>query len=104
MNESVINIGIFVTYGLIGLAAALVILSAIYRLVVNFKKAKNGLIGLAVLLVVLLIGYLLSTNEVYDGIGPNVSQLIGGGITATMILIGLGLVAAVFTEIYKLIR
>ena len=104
MNESIIDIGIFVAGGLIVLAALLVILSAFFRLFVNFRKAKTGLIGLAALLVVLVVGYLLSTNEVYENVGPTVSQLIGGGITATMNLIGIGLVAAVFTEIYKLIR
>jgi hypothetical protein len=104
MNETVIDIGIIATQILIGLAAAAVVISAIFQLISNFKKAKGGLIGLAALLVIIFVSYLLSTNETYETVGPNVSQLIGGGINATMALIGIGLLAAVFTEIYKLFR
>ena len=104
MNETVIDIGIILTYVLIGLAAAVVILFALFQLITNFKRARAGLIGLGALLLVLFISYLFSTNEPYETVSPGVSQLIGGGINATMALIGIGLLAAIFTEIYKLIR
>lgn len=107
MNESVINTAIIVTYVLLGLAALFAILGPLVQLFTNFKKARTALIGIASLVIVILIGYGLSTNEIYDGVnyvGPTGSQWIGGGIRATMILIGMGVVAAVFTEIYKLVR
>lgn len=106
MNENIIDIGIIVTFILIGLAAAAVVLSAIYHLITNFKSARGGLVGLAVLVIILFISYSVSTNEAYEAldVGPTASQWIGGGITATMVLIGLAIVAAVFTEVYKLFR
>jgi hypothetical protein len=104
MSETVINIGIVATFVLLGLAALLVIVFAILQLFANFKKAKGGLIGLAALALILFLSYLMSTSEAYETVGPVTSQWIGGGITATFILIGLAFLAAVFTEVYKLIR
>ena len=107
MNESVINTAIIVTYILLALAALFAIVGPMVQLFTNFKKAKAALIGIVVLVVVLLIGYSISTNEIYESpnyVGPAASQWIGGGIRATMILVGMGVVAAVYTEIAKLIR
>ncbi len=106
MNEAIIDTGIIVTYVLLGLAALSAVLFSIYHLIMQFKKAKGALIGFAVLIIVLLIGYSMATNEVYEGfaVSPNASQWIGGGINATMILIGLGIVAAIYTEVSKLVR
>ncbi len=104
MNESLINIGMYVTYGLLGLAALSAILFSIFHMFGNIRKAIPALIGLGALLVVILFSYSISTSEAYPDATPTVSQWIGGGITATMILIGLGLLAAVFTEIYKYFR
>ncbi len=106
MNETILNIGFYITYGLVAIAAISVILFPIFFFIQDIRKAKGALIGLAVLAAVLLFSYFISTNETYEGfnVSPMASQWIGGGITATMILIGLGLVAAVFTEVYKLFR
>ena len=106
MNETVIDTAIIVTFILIGLAALFAILGPMVQLFTNFKKAKNALIGIVVLVVILLIGFSLSTNEVYEGfnVTSTQSQWIGGAIRSTMILIGLGVVAAVFTEVSKLFR
>ena len=104
MNESVINIGMFVTYGLLGIAALTAIIFPVIQMFWNFRKAIPALIGIGVLVVIVLFSYAISTNEVYENAGPNVSQWVGGGITATMILVGMCIVAAVFTEVYKLFR
>ncbi len=106
MNENIIDIAIIVTYVLAGLAAAAIVLSAIFHLITNFKSARGGLIGLAVLILILFFSYSISSNEAYEAmnVGPTVSQWVGGGITATMILIGLAFVAAIFTEVLKFFR
>jgi hypothetical protein len=106
MNETVIDTAIVVTYILIGIAAVSAVIFPIFNLVSNFKRAKGALIGVVVLAVVLIVGYSLSTNEIYQGfnVTPAQSQWIGGAIKATMILIGMAVVAAVYTEISKLIR
>jgi hypothetical protein len=48
----------------------------------------------------------MATNELYEGfsVSPFASQLIGGGINATMILVGLAFLAAVYTEVAKFFK
>jgi len=104
MNESVIDIGIYVTYGLLAVAAVSAILASIIQMVGNFKKAIPALIGIAVLVIIVLVSYSTSTNEAYENATPTVSQWVGGGIKATYVLVGLALVSAVFTEVYKYFR
>lgn len=108
MNETVINAGIVIAYILLGLATLVAIVGPMIQLVTNFKNARTTLLGIAVLVVILFIGYSFATNEVYEGsgfsVGPMASQWIGGGIIATMILIGLAILTAVFTEIAKFFK
>lgn len=104
MNESVINLGMYVTYGLLIIAALTAVIFPIIQMFWNFRKSIPALIGVAALVIIVLISYSVSTNEVYENAGPNVSQWVGGGITATMVLIGLAVVSAIFTEVYKLFR
>lgn len=104
MSEQVINIAIIIAYILVGLAALAVIGFSIYQLFANFSKAKNGLIGVGILALIVYISYLTSTSEVYENAGPTVSQWVGGGITATFVLVALAFLAAIFTEVYKFFR
>jgi hypothetical protein len=105
-NETLINVGLYVTYGLIGLAVLASVIFPIIFFFRDFRKAKTTLIGLVALVAILLFSYAISTNEAYEAmnVSPNVSQWVGGGITATMILIGLGLLMAIFTEVFKFFR
>jgi hypothetical protein len=104
MNESIINVSIIVAYVLLGLAALVAIVGPLVQLFTNFKGARTALLGIVVLVVILIIGYSLSTNEAYDTVGPVASQWIGGGIRATMILIGLAILAAIYTEVAKFFK
>ncbi len=104
MNETVINIGMFVTYGLLVIAGLAAIIFPVIQMFSNFRKAIPTLIGIGILILILLFSYSISSAEVYEDAGPRVSQWVGGGITATMILIGLGLLSAIFSEIYKYFR
>ena len=106
MNETLINIAIYVTYALVGIAVIASVIFPVIFFIQDIRKARGALIGIAVLAIVILISWSISTNEAYEAfnVGPAASQWIGGGITATMILIGMGLLAAVFTEVYKFFR
>jgi hypothetical protein len=104
MNESIINASIIVAYVLLGLAALVAIVGPIIQLFSNFKGARTALMGIVILVVILFIGYSMSTNETYENAGPVVSQWIGGGIRGTMILIGLAILAAVYTEVAKFFK
>lgn len=104
MSETIINIGIIAAYVLLGLAALVAIVGPMVQLVGNFKSAVTTLAGIVVLVAILLIGYAMATNETYENAGPVASQWIGGGIIATMILIGLAILTAIFTEIAKFFK
>lgn len=108
MSDALINTGLIAAYVLLGLAAIAAIGFSIFHLILNFNKAKNALIGMAILLVVFFIGFSIATSEVYADVaipvGEGASKIIGGGIHTTFILIGLAIVAAVFTEVSKLFR
>ena len=104
MNESVINIAMFVTYGLLAIAALAALIFSIVHMVGNIRKAVPTLIGIGALVVIILFSYAIATSEAYETATPTVSQWVGGGIHATMILIGLGVLAAIFTEVSKYFR
>ncbi len=104
MNEEIINIGMYVTYGLVVIAAIAAVVFPIIQMFGNIRKAIPALLGVGVLAIIVLISFFMSTNEPYENATPVVSQWVGGGITATMILVGLGLISAVFTEVYKFFR
>ena len=109
MSDTLINIGLILGYVLLGLAALAAVLFSIFQLIVNFKKAKGALIGIVALLVVFFIGYSLATSELYLNVAipvasGTVSRIIGGAINATFLLIGLALIASVYTEVSKLFR
>lgn len=107
--ESIANIGIIVAYILIAFAVLSLFGFALFQMVTNFKRAKNGLIGLVVLLAVFCVAVLVSPADqgpLYEkfSIGPLGSQIIGGGLFTTYALI-LGVIAAgVYTEVAKWFR
>lgn len=106
MNETIINIGIYVTYFLIAVAVILTVFFSIFHIVQNLGKAKGALLGILFLVVIFVIAYFLSTSEVYPkfNIGPTASKWIGAGILSTFILIGLALVTVVYAEVAKLFK
>lgn len=104
-----INIGLVMGYVLLGLSALGVIFFSIYQLIVNFKKAKGALIGIIALVAVFLIGYAMGTSELYLDVAipvssETISRIIGGGIYATFIFIGLAIIATIYSEVSKLFR
>ena len=109
MSDSLINIGLVLAYVLLGLSALGVIFFSIYQLIVNFKKAKGALIGIIALVAVFLIGYAMASSELYLDVAipvtsETVSRIIGGGIHATFLFIGLAIIATIYTEVSKLFR
>ncbi len=104
MNEGVINIAMYVTYGLLAIAALAAIIFSLFHMFGNLRKAVPTFIGIGALLVIVLISYASATSEPYENATPVVSQWVGGGINATFFLIGLGFVAAIFTEVSKYFR
>jgi len=106
MSDTLISIGLYVTYFLIVLAVVSMVLFGVTAIIRNFKKSKGALVGVIVLVAIVSISFAVSTGEPYPafGIGPNASRWVGTGITTTFILIGLGLLAAIYTEVSKMFK
>ena len=104
MSETIINIGLIVTYILVALAVISTLFFGLLQIVRNFGKAKGALIGMVVLLAIVLISFALSSGEPYPDfqVGAVASRWIGAGITTTFVLVVLASLAAVYTEIKKL--
>ncbi len=104
MNELILDIGMYVTYALLAIAALTAVLFPIFYFIKDFRKAKGTIIGLAVLLIIVFIAYAFSSNEAYEAqnVGSTISRWISSGIITVFVLIGLAAVAAVYTEVSKI--
>lgn len=97
--------GIAITVWLARLAALLIIGFGIYHVVQNPKGALKGIIGLVVLAVIFGIAYSMSAGEILDTwntedeITSGISKYVDGAITTTGVLIGLALLAFIYSEI-----
>ncbi len=104
MSENFIDIGMYVTYGLLALAALLAVISPVINFIKDISKAKGPLIGLAILAVIVLVAFSLSTGETYEGVTSVMSRWISTGITTVFFLAGLAILAAIFAEVAKIIK
>lgn len=107
--ESAINIGIYITYLLMGLAIIGAVVFPIVQMAGDIKKAKGALIGIGALLVVFFISYSLSTAETglffqNKGISPTFAKVIGGGLISTYIVFFGAVISIVISEITKWIK
>ncbi len=104
--DSIINIGLFVTYALITIALASMVIFPLYQIVTNFQRAKGSLLSALVLIAIIVVAVALSPAEQgllyekYD-ISPFQAKLIGGGLLATYLLFAGIFLAAIYTEVSK---
>ena len=106
MESGLINIGLMVTYALIGIAVVSVIVLPLIKAIDNPKTLIGTAIGLGVLLVVFGIGYAISGDEVLpryvsQGVGPGISKFVGGLLTTMYLLFGAAIVGIIYTEVSK---
>lgn len=99
-----IDIGMYVAYGLLAIAALLAVISPAVHFIDDIRKAKGPLLGLALLAVIVVIAFLLSTGETYEGVSVAASRWISTGITTVFFLAGLAILAVVFAEVVKIIK
>ena len=104
--ESLINIGIIVTYLMIGFAALAAIGFGIKRLMSNTKNAKKTLYTLGGLVAVILFSYLIASDEVLPSfekyeITASTAKNVGMGLI-TFYVLAIGAIAAVlYAELSK---
>ena len=107
--EAVINIGLYVSYVLMGIA----ILSAIVLPLINSMDDTSSLIragiGVGIVLVLYLISWAISGNEVIDAyikwdIGEGISKAIGGALIMMYMLFIVAIGGIIYTEISKAVK
>ncbi len=102
MNEDIVNIGMYITYGLLALAIATSVIFPIIHFIKDFKKAIGTLVGLGILVGVVLFAFLISSGEAHNSVSELTSRWVSAGINSVFILAGLAIVAAVTTEVAKI--
>ena len=105
--ESLINIGIILTYSMVGFATLTTLVFAVKRMVQNKKDAKKTLYAVGGLLIIVVVAYFLSSNEVlssyekYD-ITDITSKRVGIGLITFYCLIFGAISAILYTELSKI--
>lgn len=107
--DSLINIGIYITYVLLIAAIAGAILFPVIQTFGDLKKAKGSLIGIGAAVALFLISYAISSPETgafYDkfNISPAFSKVIGAGLIATYIITIAVLLSILYSQVAKWIK
>ena len=95
---------------LAGVAAILALIFPLMQMVTHPKRARGSLIGILALVILVLIGYSLASSTPLDFTKANVNNVpetlkqVGTGLITMYILLGLGIVSIIFTEVSKSFR
>lgn len=109
MNVVIVDIGLYVTYVLVLLAAAATIVFPIIQAIDNPSGLLKSGIGILAILVVFGAAYLISGSEVtavyekYD-ITPATSKLVGGGLISLYLLGLIAFGSIVYSEVSKMLK
>ncbi len=99
-TKAIYDIALFAAYLLVGVAAIATVVFAVRQVVTNFSNLKIPILGAVLLFVVLLVSFALSSGTTADpNVGPTTAKLVGGGLLATFILVGIAVVAAIYSAI-----
>ena len=105
-----VEIGLKLTYTLLGVGVLAAIVMPLFQAVTQDPKSMvKAAMGVGVLAVIYFMGYALATNEVTStyvefGVDSAISKRIGGLLIAMYLLMGAALLGIVFTEISKLVK
>ena len=104
--ESLINLGIILTYLMIGFAALTAIGFGVKKMIANTENAKKTLYTIGGLVAVLLFSYLIASDEVlrsfekYEITSSN-SKQVGMGLIAFYLLMFGAIAAVLYAELSK---
>lgn len=105
----IIDIGLYVSYGLIIIAAVAAIVLPLIGSLSHPKSLLKAGIGIVVLIVIFVIGWALSDSGVTAeyttlGVGSTTSKFVGGALIAMYILMVIAIIGIVITELNKAIK
>jgi len=108
-SESTISLAINVSLIALVLCCIIALGFGLLFFIGNLKKSKGALFGIIGFVIVAVISYAMASSEVLPewgaaGVTEKVSKLSGMGVYAVMLLIGLSVGAAVYSEVSKLIK
>jgi hypothetical protein len=106
MEVFVSEFGLYISYALFAVGVLLAVVMPLIKAFDEPKKLVKAGIGLGGLLVVFLISWAIAGNEVTTmyttkGVDVGLSKLVGGVLTMMYLLMGIAIVAIVYTEITK---
>lgn len=106
MENIFVNYGIPAAFILLVIASLAAIILPLINSFSNPRALLKSAIGIAVLAVIFLIGWSMSTPEVYAqfGVTEGTSKIIGGALITMYILFAIALVGIVASEIYKIVQ
>ena len=100
-----IDVGLFLSYILIGVCALTAIGMPLVRAFGDPQSLKKMGMGIGVVVVVFIISYVIADGStVYENASAGTSKMVGAGLFTMYILAFLALGGIVFTEIQKMIE
>lgn len=106
MQNTLINIGLYLTYFMIAVAALSALIFPIVYIIQDPKKAKGSLFGVLALVVLFAVSYLLSGDELHGELLQShvVSRFVGGGIIMFYIMFVGSILIAIYSEVSRLFK
>ena len=106
--ESLINIGIILTYLMVGVAALTAIGFGIKKMIANTENTKKTLYTIVGIIVVVVFSYLIASNEVLGSfekyeITESTSKQVGMGLITFYILMFVAIGAVLYAELSKVL-
>jgi len=109
--NSLINIGIIITYIFVGLALAIILFFAVKALVADFKSAVVTLVGLGVIVSIFLVSYLISnpadvSPEFFEkrDANPAYSKILGSGLIMLYLTFAAAVVAIIYAQVSRIFK
>jgi hypothetical protein len=108
-DEGVIDITIKFTLAVLAACAIIALLFGLIHFVTNIGKSKGMIFGLVGFIAILGIAYSMSGSDLLDswrsaGITEQTSKLSEMGVRAVLIMLGLTVAAAIFSEVSKVFQ
>lgn len=109
MQDTLVNIGIYITYAMIAIGAIAAIVFPIIHTATDPKKAKSALISIGSVLLLVIISYVLASDVVlksYEkyGVTPGSSKMVSTGLILFYIMSIISLGAVVYSEVSKIFK
>ena len=104
--ESLINIGIIITYAMVSLAALATVGFGIKKMIQNTNNAKKTLYTVGGLVIAFIIAYVLASNEILNSyekyeITASSSKQVGMGLITFYFLMFGAIAAILYAELSK---